>query len=147
MRADACEGFPRVRFRGRVGVRVDPVAIEACIVQRDARELARSMLEEMGYAVSEADSGEAAIDQLDREGGISLLFTDCMMPGRLDGLGLATELRRQRPDLPVLFTSGIWAGVDRIGSDTSNLAFLPKPYTAEQLGAAVRRLLERSPVL
>ena len=111
------------------------------------REMASSMLEELGCKVSVAENGEAAIGELETltgsGGEISLLFTDCMMPGSLDGLGLATEARRRLPDLPVLFTSGIWAGVDRIGSDTRNLAFLPKPYTAEQLGQAIRQLLQR----
>jgi two-component system, cell cycle sensor histidine kinase and response regulator CckA len=64
-----------------------------------------------------------------------------MLPGSLDGAGLALEARRRVPDLPVLFTSGIWAGVDRIGTDTQNLAFLPKPYTAEQLSSAILALL------
>jgi CheY-like chemotaxis protein len=110
------------------------------------REMARSMLEEMGCEVSVSENGEAAIGELEALTGseeISLLFTDCMMPGALDGLGLATEARRRFPELPVLFTSGIWAGVDRIGSDTRNLAFLPKPYTAEQLDLAIRQLLQR----
>jgi signal transduction histidine kinase len=120
------------------------------VVEDEARvrELAHSMLEELGCKVSVAASGEAAIGELEAltasGGEISLLFTDCMMPGSLDGLGLATEARRRLPELPVLFTSGIWAGVDRVGGDTRNLAFLPKPYTAEQLGRAIRQLLHRS---
>jgi CheY-like chemotaxis protein len=119
------------------------------------RELAQSMLEEMGCTVTVAETGDAALVQLqamtdpqaDEDTaplkGLSLLFTDCMMPGRLDGASLALEIRRRLPDLPVLFTSGIWAGVDKVGSDTHNLAFLPKPYTAEQLGSTIRALLQR----
>jgi DNA-binding response OmpR family regulator len=95
----------------------------------------------MGCKVSVADSGDAALHQMDA-GAIWLLFTDCMMPGRLDGVSLALEARHRRPDLPVLFTSGIWAGVDRIGTDTHNLTFLPKPYTAEQLRSAILALVE-----
>jgi signal transduction histidine kinase len=106
------------------------------------RELARSMLEEMGCKVSVAATGEAAITHMDTATDIALLFTDCMMPGPLDGAALGREVRRRLPDLPVLFTSGIWAGVDRIGDDTRNLAFVPKPYTAEQLRSAIRGLLQ-----
>jgi len=94
--------------------------------------------------VTVSDCGDAAVDHLEAPN-ISLLLTDCMMPGRLDGAGLALEARRRWPDLPVLFTSGIWAGVDRIGTDTHNLAFLPKPYTAEQLRSAILALVD-SPV-
>jgi CheY-like chemotaxis protein len=109
--------------------------------EAQVRELARSMLEEMGCNVSVAETGEAAIGQLETASDIALLFTDCMMPGGMDGAALALEVRRRHPGLPVLFTSGIWAGVDRIGTDTDNLAFLPKPYTAEQLSSAIRVLL------
>jgi signal transduction histidine kinase len=108
--------------------------------ESQVRELARSMLEEMGCKVTVSDCGDAAVAHLKADD-VSLLLTDCMMPGRLDGAGLALEARRRRPDLPVLFTSGIWAGVDRIGSDTRNLAFLPKPYTAEQLKSAILALV------
>jgi signal transduction histidine kinase len=118
------------------GLRVLLVEDEAQV-----REVARSMLEEMGCKVTVFDCGDAAIDQLEAAD-ISLLLTDCMMPGRLDGTALALEARRRQPDLPVLFTSGIWAGVDRIGTDTHNLAFLPKPYTAEQLRSAILALVE-----
>jgi CheY-like chemotaxis protein len=101
--------------------------------EAQVRELARSMLEEMGCKVTCPIAATPRSAHLGQRSDISLLFTDCMMPGRLDGAALALEARRRRPDLPVLFTSGIWAGVDRIGTDTHNLAFLPKPYTAEQL--------------
>jgi CheY-like chemotaxis protein len=105
------------------------------------RDLAKSMLEDMGCKVSAADTGEAALGYLETASGISLLFTDCMLAGSLDGASLALEARRRVSDLPVLFTSGIWAGVDRVGTDTHNLAFLPKPYTAEQLSSAILALL------
>ena len=109
--------------------------------ESQVRELARSMLEEMGCKVTVSDCGDAAVAHLEADD-VSLLLTDCMMPGRLDGAGLALEARRRRPGLPVLFTSGKWAGVDRIGSDTHNLAFLPKPYTVEQLKSAILALVE-----
>jgi signal transduction histidine kinase/CheY-like chemotaxis protein len=108
--------------------------------EAQVRELARSMLEEMGCRVTVADTGDAAVDHLEAAE-ISLLFTDCMMPGGLDGAALALEARRRLPDLPVLFTSGIWAGVDRIGTDTYSLGFLQKPYTAAQLRTAILALL------
>jgi signal transduction histidine kinase len=141
---------PASELTGRQSASNDRSATEAlagCHVllvedETRVRDLARSMLEEMGCKVSVAETGEAALGYLEKASGISLLFTDCMFPGSLDGAGLALEVRRRLPDLPVLFTSGIWAGVDRIGTDTHNLAFLPKPYTAEQLRSAIRDLLQ-----
>jgi len=65
------------------------------------------------------------------------------MPG-LTGLALAQELRRLRPDLPVLYMSGY---TDSALIDTSALgpleAFISKPFTPSLLGAKLRELLDR----
>jgi CheY-like chemotaxis protein len=67
--------------------------------------------------------------------------TDVVMPG-LNGRELAEHLRRQRPDLKVLFVSGQTDGLfldqNRLPRGT---AFLAKPFTPEALGAAVEGLL------
>ncbi|HEX2257405.1 MAG TPA: ATP-binding protein [Afifellaceae bacterium] len=108
--------------------------------EAQVRELARSMLEEMGYKVAVADSGESALRQLQSESGFSILFTDCMMPGRLDGPALAMEARRLDPKLRILFTSGVQGRAEVTGEAGRNDGFLPKPYTAEQLARAIRAL-------
>ena len=106
-----------------------------------ARELAKGLLEDMGCSVSVAESGDVAMGLLKNEPSISLLFTDCNMPGDLDGPQLAMEVRRRLPGLPVLFTSGVRGRVDSVGNDTQSVAFLSKPYTSSELNSAISELL------
>src|SRR5437879_299240 len=71
------------------------------------RLLVRTMLELDGYAVLEASDGAEAQDVADRHGGgIDLLVTDIMMPG-INGYELAQRLVARRPEMKVLFISGL----------------------------------------
>ena len=106
-----------------------------------ARELAKGLLEDMGCSVSVAENGDVAMGLLGNEPAVSLLFTDCNMPGELDGPGLAMEARRRVPGLPVLFTSGVRGRVDSVGNDTQSVGFLSKPYTSSELNTALSELL------
>jgi PAS domain S-box-containing protein len=72
----------------------------------DVRELAETMLESAGYAVLSAPSGEQALDVLDEGAEVDLVFTDVMMPGGMNGLQLADQVRQRRPGTPILVTTG-----------------------------------------
>jgi len=102
------------------------------------RHFVRSALTELGYRVSEAATGEAALARLDDEPDIDLVVSDVVMPG-LDGI----ELRRRVADrVPVLLTSG-YADMARPSDQPITAAeFLQKPFTTRDLAARVRRLLE-----
>ncbi len=139
-RSEEARAHPELAGNNLAGCRVMVVEDEAPV-----REMARSMLEEMGCHVTVAENGEAALRRLQSQGEFSLLFTDCMMPGGLDGVALATEVRRRTPDLPVLFSSGVRGRIEELGGDNRKIGFLPKPYTAEQLSHAIGALLVRSP--
>jgi CheY-like chemotaxis protein len=70
-----------------------------------------------------------------------LLLTDVVMPG-LSGPDLAQQLRRGRPDLPVVFMSGYSAGV--LDGDLAALgasSVIQKPFTQSDLRAALGRAL------
>ncbi len=68
-----------------------------------------------------------------------LLITDAML-GDISGPELARRLRLIRPGFPVLVASG-WAAAEAMsGLDDSKACFLPKPFTAQELLAAVRRV-------
>jgi CheY-like chemotaxis protein len=97
------------------------------------------MLAELGCAVVEAANGEEAAMILADRPDLDLLFTDCMMPGRLDGPGLALEARRLVPSMPILFTSGVRDDV-ALPAEERNLRFLAKPYTIAQLSDALVEL-------
>lgn len=108
--------------------------------EETVRELASSMLEEMGCSVRAVANGDEAMQELEAGMAVSLLFTDCMMPGRLDGPGLAKRVQQCMPDLPVIFTSGVHRGLGSITDSADNRLFLAKPYSADQLEGALRTL-------
>jgi CheY-like chemotaxis protein len=102
------------------------------------RAIAARILSDRGYRVLPAADGLEALRTADAHSGpIALLATDVVMPG-LGGRGLAETLRSRRPELAVLFLSGYPEGGVEPGA-----AFLPKPFTPEQLAATVRQLLDR----
>jgi PAS domain S-box-containing protein len=108
------------------------------------RELGRLVLEEYGYRVFEAETGAHALEVWETQAGaIDLLLTDMVMPGGLNGRELATQLRAEKPNLKVIYTSGYSA--DLLGKDSVlhvGLNFLPKPYNPQTLAATVRRCID-----
>jgi CheY-like chemotaxis protein len=108
------------------------------------RALVRSVLKRFGYEVIEAHSGVEAL-QLWREhrGTIDLLLTDIVMPGGMNGRQLAEWLLADKPDLPVIYTSGYAA--EAVGGDfkfTEGQNFLQKPYPPTQLADLIRKTLD-----
>ncbi len=95
-----------------------------------------AMLEELGYHVRAAGSGEQALAILAADPAIMLLIADYDMPG-MDGGALAGQARRLRPGLPVLIATG--HGALR-GSDAEGLPRLAKPFAAPALAAALAAL-------
>ena len=112
------------------------------------RRVVRRVLEESGYAVVEAVDGAAALRLLDRER-ISLVITDVLMPEQ-DGIEVVLGLRARQAPVPVVVISGGGVGLDIETLITSALAFgavgaVAKPFTPEQLLAAVREALGEDP--
>ncbi len=99
-----------------------------------------------GYAVLEADSGEAALDVIDSyEGRIDLLITDVVMP-QMDGATLVERVRRGRPDIEVIFISGYAEDTFRRRLDRpQDINFLPKPFSLAQLAGKVKEVLAAPP--
>ncbi|CAN5475488.1 hypothetical protein BH09GEM1_BH09GEM1_29060 [soil metagenome] len=104
------------------------------------RRVARRALEIHGYRIHEASDGPSAI-QLASKCEIDMVLTDVMMPGML-GPALVRELRRDRPNLPVLFMSGHTDEIVRDGLIDPATPFLPKPFTPAQLAQKVREVLD-----
>ncbi|OUS38569.1 hypothetical protein A9Q94_02140 [Rhodobacterales bacterium 56_14_T64] len=63
-------------------------------------------LTKAGYQVVKATSGDEALEIFEADPSFDLLLTDIVMPGTLQGTSLSREMRKQRPDLPVVFMSG-----------------------------------------
>jgi CheY-like chemotaxis protein len=99
--------------------------------------IAAEILQEGGYRVIEAASPLRALDVLEHEPAVELLFTDVIMPG-MNGFELAQRARALRPDLRVLYTSGYV----RDATEAPGAArMLRKPWRAAQLEDEVRHAL------
>ncbi len=110
----------------------------------EVRLMGASLLEEAGFAVHQAGDADEAL-ALVREGlAFDLLFTDIVMPGEMDGVALAAEVRRLRPGTPVLLTTG-WG--DRV-ENRDGLELIGKPYRSLDLTRKIRAVLDppESPV-
>ena len=110
----------------------------------DVLALAREHLLDLGYQVLTANDGEEALSVLERvEKKIDLLFTDLIMPGSINGLALADQLRREAPHVPVLLTTGYNEELAR-GANIPGLDVLAKPYRRAELADRVRSALART---
>jgi PAS domain S-box-containing protein len=96
----------------------------------DVAEVTASMFEHLGYDTVYRDSAEAALKLLEAGTKIDLVFSDIVMPGTIDGVGLAREIRSRYPNLPVALTTGY---SDAAKAVPSNLRILRKPFDTEAL--------------
>ncbi len=103
------------------------------------RLLLAEHLRDEGYRVIEARDGEEGISILRTAAQINLLITDIDLPGSLDGIRLAREVK-QHYQLPVILVSGQFS--DAITTEIAD-AFFAKPPNLEQLAAAAANLLKR----
>jgi CheY-like chemotaxis protein len=110
----------------------------------DVREVALAVLEDAGYRVLEAGSGDEAHSLLltHPDLRIDVLFTDVVMPGRFDGVDLANAARALRPELRVLYATGFANLVRANRADELRGPVLHKPYRPAELHSAVEALLE-----
>lgn len=98
------------------------------------------MLRRRGYTVVSHSTPQAALEWWrEHPSDACLLLSDVVMPG-MTGLDLAAELRKLRPDLPVLLMSGYPDRVPR-GVVGSLAPLLQKPFTMAQLLESVRALI------
>ena len=104
------------------------------------RAVAERALARHGYTVLVAESGEEALEILGREEQVDLMISDVVMP-TMDGPTTVRAARETRPDLPILFISGYAEEQLRKSIDIPNVAFLPKPFSVQQLAETVRDTL------
>ena len=104
------------------------------------RTVAERALTRHGYKVLTANNGEEALEIIDQGDEIALLISDVVMP-LMDGPTMVREARKTRPELPILFMSGYAEEQLRKSIDIANVAFLPKPFSVQELAEAVRKVL------
>jgi signal transduction histidine kinase/ActR/RegA family two-component response regulator len=94
------------------------------------------MLKELGYDPIRAASAAEALVTLKKDGPFDLVFSDMVMPGEMDGIELAREIRKRKPGLPVVLTTGFSEAAAAANQD--GLRLLVKPYRIEQLAAELQ---------
>ena len=119
------------RHRRSVGAKVLVVEDDEAI-----RDLAVIYLEEAGFSVITAATGDEAIQFLQRGITPDVLFTDIRMPGQFDGWTVAKAYRERFPNLPVLYGTR-YAETDAVvpGSKT-----FPKPYKMSHVVSFIEAL-------
>lgn len=106
------------------------------------RRGAVKLLKGLGYRTLEAATAPEALEILEGESGIELVFTDVVMPGGMSGLELAHEIRQRWPGTGVLCTSGYSETFVRANeSNAGGPQFLMKPYRKHELARAVKTAL------
>ncbi len=107
------------------------------------RRYVQNQLEQMGYRVTVASSGPAALEIIRQQPAIDLLFTDVVMPGGMSGRELGDAARRLRPDLKILYTSGYSEqAIVHHGRLEPGVKLLSKPYRRADLAQKVRHVLD-----
>lgn len=94
------------------------------------------LLEQLGYSVRWVPDAETALKEIEKDG-IDLVFSDIVMPGRMDGLGLARLIRKKHPRLPILLATGYSKAAQSVHAD---FPILRKPYQMHELSKAIADL-------
>jgi two-component system cell cycle sensor histidine kinase/response regulator CckA len=107
------------------------------------RRLVAEILETSGYKVLQAGDGPSALELLRRHPGtLDLLVTDVVMPG-MSGPEVAQAVTSMRPGTQVLYTSGYTdSAIGHHGVLEPGIAFLQKPFNADDLNRKIRALLD-----
>jgi len=122
-----------------------PTGTETILLAEDShkvRVFANRILTHLGYHVVETADATEAMEYIRHHEDIDLLFTDIVMPGDMDGIGLAKQACSHRPSLSVLLTTGMYSHADDDGTPVMDYPLLAKPYTAKQLARSIRSILD-----
>lgn len=111
--------------------------------QVDVGDYAETVLAEFGYTVLRAENANEALTLLDGAGHIDLLFSDLIMPGGMNGVMLAREVKRRRPRMRVLLTTGYAeSSIERVDARGAEFDLIQKPYKRSELATKVRQVIE-----
>lgn len=102
----------------------------------DVASASAGLLEQLGYSVRWVADAESALSALDRDA-IDLVFSDIVMSGKMDGLGLARAIKAKHPALPILLATGYSDALQNVRGD---FPILRKPYQLHELSRALSRL-------
>ena len=104
------------------------------------RAVAERALTRAGYTVTTASDGDEGLEIVEGGAEFDLIVSDVVMPA-MDGPSMVREVRKLRPDLPVLFMSGYAEEQLRKELDLAKVHFLAKPFSVQQIGDKVGSVL------
>ena len=120
-------------------------ALRHILIVEDNLEVGRfanQILQDLGYQTTWATDAEQALALAGPEAqGFDGIFSDVVMPG-ITGVAMARLLRKRRPDLPVVLTSGY--SEELADSGYEGFEFIAKPYSADQVARALAKAILRS---
>ena len=103
----------------------------------EVAEVTSSLFEDLGFNTDYSDSADAALKLLAEGTKIDLVFSDIVMPGTIDGVGLAREIRARYPNLPVVLTTGYSDAAQAVPAD---LKILRKPFDTTTLRGFIQSI-------
>ena len=112
-------------------------------------DVASAYLEDLGYTTLTANSAKQALEVLQEHPQIDLLFSDVVMPGEMDGYGLAKEAMHLYPTIKALLASGFTSKREGVVNGDISLfkklsdELLNKPYNQSEVARAVRNILDK----
>ena len=107
----------------------------------EVAEVTSSLFEHLGYETVYRESADEALKLLAEGANVDLVFSDIVMPGTIDGVGLANEIRSRYPGLPVMLTTGY---SDAATAAPSGLRILPKPFDSDTLRSFIQDTMDGS---
>lgn len=111
---------------------------------RSIQEIVRENLEAAGYAVHCTDNSGDGIE-LACGTGIALVLLDVNLPGDRDGFDICRELRKRRPDLPIIMLTARADEGDKVmGIEIGADDYLTKPFSMRELIARIKALFRRA---
>jgi len=122
----------------------EAASIGSVLLVDDDEEVAAlvgEMLEHLGYRVTHAASATDALSALQNGCKVDIVFSDIMMPGGMNGVELAREIRTRALGVPVLLTSG-YAEAAQQSAAAEGVHVLAKPYRLEDLATALREAID-----
>jgi len=124
--------------------RVDPHRPRVLVVDDnpDVAQVTSSLFEQMGYDTSLRDSAESALQFLKDGKRADLVFSDIVMPGSIDGIGLANEIRVRYPGLPIVLSTGYTDSAQKV---PDGLHVLRKPFDTDTLTRVIETVMGPEP--
>jgi two-component system NtrC family sensor kinase len=103
-------------------------------------DFAQETIEAMGYETTLVANGRQALSYLHQDGSVDLVFSDIVMPGGLDGISLARQIRQGWPEIPIVLATGY--SQSALEATKTPFPILAKPYAIATLEQTLRQFLE-----